>query len=205
MTSIFHALWMLCALGAAVFAAEKGVVPLFRGWPTGKRGTTPFSLAVGFLPAALYVRPDRLPDVGWTGGVVALTAALALIRPRYGALTAACGGMLAAFWAALLEFEGLPRPAALGVATTLPAISSYLAARHPAFAPRVLREEALLAVFALAVVVAMAPTVSEGWRAALALNLVDQGGSTHIVPAWTIGLAAGSVALGGLYSLWRRG
>lgn len=199
---------MLCALGAAVFAAGpvgKGVVPLFRGWPTGKRGTTLFSLAGGFALGAMWFRPDHLPDAAFTGGIAALVSALELVRPRRGILTAAFGGALTALWAALLQIEGLPRPAALAVAAVLPAISAYLAIRRPTFAPRVLREEALLAVFALAVVVAMAPTVSEGWHSALALNLIDQGRSTQIVPAWTISLAAGSVALGGLYSFWRRG
>jgi hypothetical protein len=189
-----HALSMLCALGAVVFAAS----------PARKSIGLP-SMALGFVLALIWIRSGRLPDAGVIGGAVAFVAALELVRPRHHALAAACGGALTALWASLLEVQGFPRPAAFGVAAIAPILSAYLATRSRAFAPAIVREEALMGLLTFGVVVAMAPTVAEGWRSALALNLVDSSGPTQLVPAWTIGLAAGSVALGGMYSLWRRG
>jgi hypothetical protein len=83
--------------------------------------------------------------------------------------------------------------------------SAYLSQRTPAFAPPLLQEEALVALLALGTLVAVAPTVSQGWRSALALNLADTGASMPLVPVWMVCFVGAATALGGLWSLWRRG
>lgn len=187
---------MLCALGAAVFAAAPA-----------PGLTRPTVFAGALVVGAFWIHSGHPIDAAATGGLAVIVCAVELARPRRGLAIAAAGGVLTAVWSSLLHIQGLPLPAALAVAAALPATSAYLA-RRPNFAPTVLREEALLAIFALAVVVAVTPTISEGWRAALALKLTgldDRTTGDQVMPAWTLGLTAGSVALGGVYSLWRRG
>lgn len=192
---LFHALWMLCGLGTVIFATA-----------ASRRWYGLGALALGFAVAVLSFPSERLPDPVWTGVLVALAAVLQLVRPGQIALTAVCGGALAGVWSSLLRIQGLPLPPALMLAAALPAISVWLAARRPAFAPAAVREEALLAVFGLGLAVAMAPGVLAGWRSALALNVsIDENSHVNqIVPAWTLLLGGASVALGGLYSLWTR-
>lgn len=189
---LFHALSMLCGLGTATFATSA------TGWRTAS------GLTLGFAAAAVLIRPERLPNPVWTGGLVALAAILQLVRPGVRPLTAASGGALAGLWSSILRMQGLPPAPALILAAALPAISAILTARRPAFAPVTLREEALVVVLLLGLAVAMAPEVSAGWRSALALNLEEKNSVGQIVPAWVLFLSAVSAALGGLYSLWTR-
>lgn len=192
---LFHALWMLCALGTTVFATAS----------TRTRLALP-ALMLGFLVSAVWVRPERLPDAVWVGGLVALVAVLQLVRPdRADVLTMISSGVLAGVWISLLEIQGLPRALAWAIGGALPVVSAALTARRPAFAPAALREEALLVVLALGAVVATVPSVLEGWRSAVALNVTDKSGPNALVPMWTLWFLGTSVALGGVYSLWRRG
>lgn len=192
---LFHALWMLCAFGTTVFATASARTRL----------ALP-ALMLGFLVSAVWVRPERLPDAVWVGGLVALVAVLQLVRPgRADVLTIASSGALAGVWISLLEIQGLPSALALAIGAALPVASAVLTARRPAFAPVALGEEALLVVLALGAVVATVPSVLEGWRSAVALNVTDRSGSNTLVPIWTLWFLGTSVTLGGVYSLWRRG
>ncbi len=84
--------------------------------------------------------------------------------------------------------------------------SAWLTNHRPTFAPTVLREEALLILLIAGVVVGMAPTVAQGWQSAVALNMTtDTGAPGPLVPVWTLSFVGASVALGGLWSMWRRG
>jgi hypothetical protein len=132
-------------------------------------------------------------------------AATRLLRPPHPAIMAIAAGALAAEWAGLIHAQGVMQPVAIVSAAALPLASAYLAQRSPAFAPPLLQEEALVALLALGGVVAIAPTVAQGWRSALALNLADTGASMPFVPVWMVCFAGASTALGGLWSLWRRG
>ena len=184
---------MLSGLGTAVFASVPA--PTWRGRA---------AFALGFAIAVVTIHPGRLPDATWISGLVASVAIVQLLRPDRTALTLAGSGALAGVWSVLLQMQGLPMVAALTVAAALPAMSSLLAARRPKFAPPVLREEGLLVVFALSLAVAMFPTITAGWRSAIALNLAADRTANQIVPAWVLGLTGASGALGGLYSLWGR-
>ena len=180
---------MVCGLGAATLATSV----------TGRRDMV--ALITGFVVATIWLRPDPL----WVGAMVALVAALGLARSRSGPLGAVAAGALAGLWVHVLQSYGWPGWGAIPLAAAVPGAAVVLALRSPRFAPPVLREDALLAVCVLGVVVAAAPALSSGWRSAAALNLEPGGGIGPAPGLWmTLGLAA-VVSLGGLYSLWRRG
>lgn len=162
------------------------------------------ALAAGFVIALILIRPEALPDPGWTGCLVAGVAALQIFRPDVRLLAPLCGGALAGMWSTLLRIQGLPLPAALLLAGIVPAVSLYLAARRPGFAPDALREDAMLAMVALGLAVATIPQVSAGWQSALALNREEKNSANTIIANWVLVLSAASVVLGGLYSLLRR-
>ena len=187
----FHALAMLCSLGSVAMAT----------FAVGPRNLA--ALAIGFAAASLAVRPSNLPDPAWVGGIVAGIAAAAVLRPRYAALFAATAGILAGIWMPMLEVAGVPLAAAALIAAAAP-LCSALFSRDSRFAPLVVREEALLFVLVIAVVVAVAPGVAAGWQSATALNLQQKEVGAQVVPAWTLLLTLGAAAAGGLYTVWMR-
>jgi hypothetical protein len=193
MNLLFTALLMLCGLGAAIFATTAA----------GKRWSI-VALAVGFTLATIFIRPEALPDPGWTGSIVAGVALLEVFRRDVRWLPLLCAGALGGLWSALLQIQGLPLAAAVPLAAVVPGAAAYLASSRKTFAPEALRDEAMLAMVALGLAVAIIPEVTSGWQSALALNR-DQGSRPNqIIANWALVLSAGSVVLGGLYSLLRR-
>ena len=184
---------MLSALGAAIFATT-----------TAGRRNSIHAIWLGFGASAVLIRPEALPDPAWTGCTVAAIAALQIFRPDVRLLAPLCSGALAGFWSVLLQIQGLPLPAAVILAAALPAVSAFLAIRRPLFAPESLRQEAMLAMVALGLAVAVIPEVSAGWHSALALNRAETDSSNQIIANWVLVLSAASVVLGGFYSLLRR-
>jgi hypothetical protein len=192
-TVTFHALWMLCALGAAVFAAAART--------TRERA----AVTAGFLIGWAAVSPSRLPDAALIGGLAAAAALVYLFRPRYILLTLAFGGALGGMLGALLQVQGVPAWLAPLAAAVPIAASMYLASTRPAFAPEVLREEGLLAITAVGLGVAVLPGVLDGWHAAA--NLSAAGSERPIVasvPMWTLAVLLITSCLGALYSSWSR-
>ena len=179
---------MVCELAAATFAT------------TLNRSRDVAVLAVSFVLSATWLRPD--PE--WIGaGVVSL----ALVHVRWsvrGWGIAIAAGVLAGLWGHVLQRYGVAAWVALPIAAALPIGSVFMARRSPAFAPAGLREDVMLWVGVLAVVLAAGPAVSLGWRTASALNL--ESGYTarsEIGPRLTLGLGA-VASLGALHSWWRR-
>jgi hypothetical protein len=205
-TLTFHALWLLCGFGTAVFAAapgdRSGRSPAARFRRASISWTT---LAIGFALLAAFLRGSRTVDAAWLAGLVAVVAAWQLVHPRQQLIVHAAAGALAAAWATLLTLEGLPSPLALVVAALVPVVSHAFARRSPGFADPVVHEEAMVGLFLLALIVAAAPAVAQGWQAALALNLTDKSTPTPLLPVWTMSLIGGSMAVGGMWTLWRRG
>jgi hypothetical protein len=189
-TPFFHALWLLCAVGSVIFAAQ------------GTKRSI-LGLAVGFAAAASWVHPGRLPDVAWIAGVTALAAGLTLFRPALVDLGAVWGGALAGILVSLLRVEGIPAVPALILSAALPSVSAFLALRRSDFAPKAMREEALLLLLALGAGAAMAPQIVAGWQSAGSLNVGPGQNAANSMPAWVLLLGGMSVALGGLFSLWR--
>ena len=186
---LVHAVGLLCGLGAATLASTV----------TGRRDMV--ALLAGFVVASIWLRPQPV----WIGGMVALVAVLGLGVPRFGPLSAVVAGALAGLWVHVLEGYGLPAWTAFPLAAAVPGMALVLAHRSSGFAPQALREDALLTICALGLVVAAVPALSMGWRSAVAMNLEYEGGGRPAVGLWmTLGLAA-VVSLGGLHTLWRRG
>ena len=183
---------MLCGLGAATLATTV----------TGRRDMV--VLIAGFCVATVWLRPDPV----LIGGMVALVAVLALGVPRLGplrVLSAAVAGVLAGLWVHVLESYGLPGWTALPLATAVPVTAAALAHRSSRFAPLGLREDALLTICVLGLVVAVSPALSMGWQSAGTMNLEPGGGVRTAMGPWVpLGLGA-VVSLGGLHTLWRRG
>lgn len=189
---------MLCALGSAVFATATTSVT------TGVRHAPSWmALAAGF-GLTTWIESDRALDASWTAGLIGLAAAWQLLRPGRAIVMIAASGALAALWASILQAAGVPGLLAVPGAAAVPIVSAYCSARRSRFAPPHLREEALLVIVILAVVAGAAPTVSRGWQSALALSLTVENPSA-LVPTWTMSFVGLSMALGGVWSLWRRG
>jgi hypothetical protein len=193
-TLTFHALWMLCALGSVVLAAAAA----------GAGVPAVVAMVVGFLAGVRFVGAVALPDPAVAGAVTVCAAAIFLFRPRYAVVAAALGGVLGGMWTGLLEVQGLPSPAAIGVSAVVLGVSRHLTRRRPSFAPEQLRDEGLLAIGLLGLVVATLPGVLDGWQAARNFAATSDRVSQAIVPAWTIALLLSSTTLGAAYSLWSR-
>jgi hypothetical protein len=193
MTLTFHALWMVCALGAAVFAAA-----------AHRRVRDRVALIVGFIAGLALVSPTGIPDVTVVGFVAAGAAALYLFRPRFSLVAVALGGSLGGVFASLLQLQGLPSWLALAVAAALLVVPVHLAATRPAFAPDVLRDEGLLAIAVVALTAAMLPGVLDGWQAAANLAATTDRATAAGLPLWTLALLLVASCLGALYSSWSR-
>jgi len=195
----FHVLWLLCGLCAATFASVAVVhtSAAARVWPW-------LALAIGFAGGVLTRSAGGSIDAAWVGGLSATVAALELVRPGHYLVTGAAAGALTSLWTGLMQAQGLPGVAAYAMAVTVACLCAFLSQRRPDFAPILVREEALLGLGVLALVVAMAPAISRGWQSALALNVTDGSAATPPLPVWMMSFVAGSVALGGAWSWWRR-
>ena len=147
-------------------------------------------MAIGFAGGALTRTTGGSIDAAWVGGLSATVAALELVRPGHYLVTGGAAGVLAALWTSLMQAQGLPGIGAYTVAATVTCLCAYLSGRRPDFAPILVREEALLGLGALALVMAMAPAISRGWQSALALNATDGSAATPLVPVWMTATSA---------------
>ena len=189
---MLHAVGLLCALAAVVFA-----VPA-----RGRHGA--LLLAAGFLMGVAWLQPGP----GWTGAVVAATAGLALVRPRGRAASLAAplaAGWAGGLWSGVLGGYGVPLWLACLSASGVIAVAAVSSARDPRFAAPSVREDALAALGVLGLAVAAAPGVAAGWSAAQAMNLAASDTVRPGVHPGVVAALAAVVALGGLHTLRRRG
>lgn len=191
MTVIVHALWMLCALGAATFAAA--AAPR-RPWHV--------ALAIGFL--AVVMLPGASPDPEVAGLCAALSAIVYLFRPRYAWLGFVLGGAVAGMLVQVFALLGGPVAVTAPLVAVSLAATVWLARTRPHFAPEALREEALLIVCMLGLGVAVLPSVLDGWQAAANLNARMENVAQQAIPAWVLSVVATSTLLGAAYALWSR-
>ena len=188
---------MLCALGAAVFAAVPGRVSApWRALAT---------LAGGFAITAAWLVPARLPDHASIGLITAVVAGVSLTRPGHVVLPLAAAGMLAASWGTLLAAQGLPAYAALPLALLVPLVSMRFSAHRDSFVTPLLRDEALTGALVGGLVVAMLPGILDGWRAAASLSVPGEAPApAAMIPAWTLAVGAAALGGGAMYSFWSR-
>ena len=193
MTLTYHALWMLCALGAVVFAtaAAPHVRPIT-------------ALATGLIAGVLWWSPARVPDAAVTGILTSLAAALYVFRPRLRLVSAAFGGALAGMLAALVEMYGVSPRVSPVAGIALVAVPIWLARTRPSFAPDLLCDEAMLMIGLLGLSVAILPGVMDGWQAATNLAAATERVATTSLPMWTLLLLLTTSSCGAFYSLWSR-
>jgi len=184
--------WLFCGLGACVFAALA-----VNRWRS-------VALAAGFIATATLVRPAHMPDPVWVAGLAVGIVILTFVRPKVIWLAIVFGGGLAGLLSSLLQSEGIDIiPAVLACATLLAVAAAYGMSRQ-GFAPAAIRDDALILVAALALLLALAPGLAAGWRSAVALNVGERGGSARPVPVWVLVIGGASLGLGSAYSVWRR-
>jgi hypothetical protein len=182
---------MLCALGAATFAAA--AAPR-RAWLV--------ALAIGFL--AVVILPGASPDPEVAGLFAALSAIVYLFRPRYAWLGFVLGGAVAGMLVQVFALLGGPVAVTAPLVAVSLAATAWLARTRPQFAPEALREEALLIVCMLGLGVAVLPSVLDGWQAAANLNARMENVAQQAIPAWVLSVVATSTLLGAAYALWSR-
>ncbi|HET8697477.1 MAG TPA: hypothetical protein VFO94_08330 [Gammaproteobacteria bacterium] len=188
-----HAVGMLCALGAAGFAALRAA---------DRAGMA--AVMAGFGAALGAVTAGRFPEPSSIGAAAVVLAAVALFRPSLWLAAALAAGAFAGLWVSVLRAQGLPLAPALVLAAAVPAAAMALTTRRPRFAPSVLREEALLLVGGLGLVVALGPPLVAGFESADAFASQPLSGGPEASVGWLSAFVAGCVVLGGLYSLWKR-
>ena len=104
----------------------------------------------------------------------------------------------------MLASHDIPREAA-AVLTLIVVGATAIGARYrESFAPARLKEEALLIVLLLGIVVAAAPAVSSGYLTAAQLRAVPLGDSSIPLSAGAFAIAGACGIGGALFSLWRR-
>lgn len=193
MTITYHALWMLCALGAVVFAT---------GAASHVRSIA--ALAIGLVGGLVWWSPGRLPDAALTGLLTVLVAALHLFSPRLRIVAVVFGGALAGMFAALLEVQGVSPVVSPLAGIVFVAVPLWLARTRPAFAPEPLRDEAMLTISVVGLSVAILPGVLDGWQAATNLSAATERVATASLPTWTLLLLLMTSSCGAFYSLWSR-
>ncbi len=192
MTLFFHLVWMLCALGTAVFAiAATGGAYRQAGF------------GIGFF-AGVYLARIGPPDAALAGGLAVAAAAIFLFRPQYAVAASALSGVLAGSWSALLQAQGLPFLVSPLIVAALIAVSFWLARSRPHFAPQRLVDEGLLAVGALGIAALTLPAILDGWQTAVALSATSPRSAALDLPMWTMVFILACTSLGGVYSVWSR-
>ena len=186
MNAIQYSAWFVCVLGGAVFSAAAS-----RRWT-----------AIAIFAAACavgMVLMAQLQDSAW-GLASAVAAGCLLWRPHRRWIAPLAAGFLTAGSGSAVGITGQPWSGWL-LALVVCAVS-YRAAKSPGFTSEHTQEEALFLILALGTVSAALPGIAGGWQSALALNVAPAGAPA--VPLWVISAGGISIALGGVYSWWRR-
>ena len=192
MTLDFHALWTLTGVGTVVFAS-------LAAFSRQARAATAIAFAIATVAGGWF----GLAPPEAVGLIVAGAAVTILLRPRFAFVAPLLGGGLAGLWGTMLAAQDVPLALAAPVAAAWP-IAAALYARRADFAPPQLRDDALVVLTVLGTATAVVPGVIDGWRAAVNLSVQSPSATAMPLPAWTLGVGASALVLGGLYSLWSR-
>lgn len=183
-----QALWLVCGIGAAVFAA-------------GPAGVARMAAVVAGFGLAAWA---GTADAATVAGFAAVVAGCGVFRPAWTTLPAFAAGVLAGTLGGLLASQGVPSPVALIAAALVPGATMALAGQG-GFAPERVREEGMLLMLALGLGAAVGPAVLDGWRSAGSMNIAGNaaGEAAQAMPGWVVSVTGASVLLGGAWSLWR--
>lgn len=186
------ATWLLCGLGAAVFATAAR-----QSWRDR------VALVCSFMAAVAWKGSGRPLEPAWIGALTAGFAVLILGRPSWPFLSAFGSGVLGGTLCGLLQVQGMPRAVAFVASGSLLVITLFLASWRNDFTPPATRDEALLAVGAFGSLVAAAPAVAAGWQSALLLNLGEKHSANPAIPAWVLGVGGASMGAGMVWVVLR--
>jgi len=136
--------------------------------------------------------------------LIAVASGYLLLRPAAAnKLAPLAAGAVAAQWATALTLLGAPEPAAAILAAATLLGVTVLTTRRSRFAPRIIREEALLLVGSVAGLLAIGPGIISGWQSALALRATPLNDTPLAVAPWPFAVVGVALALGGLYATWK--
>jgi len=147
--------------------------------------------------ALVLIEPTHIATVS------GLAAWAILHKSQRQAAALALGGVFAALWIKALASLGLQWLSAATVVGLVAAIAALGATRIAGFAPRQVRDEALLLVIAVSAFIALVPTAIAAWQTSSGLQAMDspQHESGSDTGAYILSLAF--MVLGGLYAKWK--
>lgn len=187
---LLAALGILTALSISVFATIG---------QTDWRAVVLFTAGLGVAAAV----PAALLDPGFVAMIATAAAAHGLFRPRANGVQAAAAGFMCRIWSIILVDQGLTLPVAALPPLIVAGSAAVLARRSETFCSELLRDEALLAVATLGILVGAGPGVVAGYSTAVALRGVPLGDSGVPASTGALALAGLFVLVGGMTALWR--
>lgn len=192
-TATFLVLWMVCAFGAITFAS-------LASSSSGRLGVFVTS-ALAVAAAVWFWGPMDAP---LAGVAAASAAAVQLFRPRWTWPPLVAGGSLAGLWPWLLDLGPAVTAASAAFAVAGVGASVWLSRRRGSFAPAMLQEDALLLLLAGGLSLAVLPGILDGWQSAVTLNAAAAPVGGAELPTWLVAAVVGTLALGGVHSVWSR-
>jgi hypothetical protein len=190
---LYLAVWLLCGLGAAVFAAA-----FPQSWYTRA------AVLLGFIATSLWTNLAGVPAAADIGTLAAVMSILVLAERSSPLFSGLSGGALASILSAHLQLQKVPEEAAwpLSVAVLLAAL--ILAAVHEGFTPERMHEEALLGIGTLGILIAAIPELAAGWQSALGLNVSEKTAeNVTTIPTWALLSVGVSCSAGAAWTLFR--
>jgi len=161
-------------------------------------------MAGAFVTCVALLHTGRSIAPTTAASLIAVASGYLLLRPAAAnKLAPLAAGAVAAQWATALTRLGAPALAAdvLAAATLIGVV--VLTTRRSRFAPRIIREEALLLVGSLAGLLAIGPGIISGWHSALALRATPLSDTPLAIAPWPFAVVGVALALGGLYAAWK--
>ena len=189
---LYVAVCLLCALGAAVFA-----VSFPQSWYTRA------AVVIGFIASVLWTRRAGILPPAAIATLTALAAGLILAERSLPLFSALCSGTLGGMLAAELQLQMVPEAVAWILSAAILLATLILVSVSENFAPAGMREEALLGIAVLGVLIAAIPGVTAGWQSALALNISERASASVPIPMWAVVSAGISCAAGATWATFR--
>lgn len=189
---------LLCGLATVSFTA---CVHLRRQGIHWLSGFIPVLLLIGTWMdqgrGLVVIEPTHLATV------LALAAFTILHKGKWRSAAVVLGGMMGAVWINALVTLGYPGSIVTVVVSLVAAITFYCAIHKKDFGSSQLRDEALLIVIALSLVVSIVPTAISGWQVASNLQSLDAGQTETYANVGVLILSLAFLVLGGIYAKWK--
>ena len=110
---------------------------------------------------------------------------------------------MGAVWINALVTLGYPGSIVTVAVSLVAAITFYCAIHKKDFGSSQLRDEALLIVIALSLVVSIVPTAISGWQVASNLQSLDAGQPETYANVGVLILSLAFLVLGGIFAIWK--